>query len=145
MGFGKFLLGGVCAVGAVIAAPVVVPAAGMAMATSSALGTLGLSAGLGLATASTTTVATVVGVSAGVAGVAAGAYQEKRVDDARYEGQRSGYEKASKEFELKFGKQVNEFTECKKNYERDKAEYEALIKAMENYGKLYKRTRTETF
>ena len=34
MGFGKFVLGGVCAVGAVIAAPVVVPAAGIALATS---------------------------------------------------------------------------------------------------------------
>ena len=45
MGFGKYVLGGICAVGAVIAAPVVLPAEGIGIATS-ALGATG--AGLAL-------------------------------------------------------------------------------------------------
>lgn len=133
MGFGKFLLGGVCAVGAVIAAPIVVPAAGLAIATSSVTGAIGLTAGLGLATASTATVATVAGVTAGVAGVAAGALQEKQVDNARYAGEKSGYNKASKEFELKFEKQVAEFTKKIKNLKQNEAEYNALFADMSLY------------
>lgn len=133
MGIGKFLLGGVCAVGAVIAAPVVVPAAGMAIAASSVTGAIGLTAGLGLATAAPATVAAVAGVTAGVAGVAAGAYQEKQVDDARYEGQHSGYVKASKEYAAKFAKQVEEFTNKKKDLERDIDEYNTLVDEMLNY------------
>lgn len=133
MGFGKFLLGGVCAVGAVIAAPIVVPAAGMAIAASSVTGAIGLTAGLGLVTASSATVATVAGVTAGVAGIAAGAYQEKQVDDARYEGQKSGYNKASKEYESKFEKQVLEFTEKIKNLEQNLDEYDTLFVDMLAY------------
>lgn len=133
MGFGKFLLGGVCAVGAVIAAPIVVPAAGFALAASSVTGAIGLTAGLGLVTASSATVATVAGVTAGVAGVAAGAFQEKQVDDARYEGQKIGYNKASKEYESKFKKQVAEFTERIKNFKQNEAEYNALFTDMSVY------------
>lgn len=143
MGFGKFLLGGVCAVGAVIAAPIVVPAAGMAIAASSVTGAIGLTAGLGLVTASSATVATVAGVTAGVAGVAAGAYQEKQVDDARYEGQHSGYNKASKEYTSKFQKQVAEFTEEKKNLKQNIDEYKELIEDMLSYIEELKYKHTE--
>lgn len=74
MGFGKFLMDGICAVGAVVAAPVVLPAAGMAVAVSSLTGTVGLTAGMAMAGASTATAATV----AGVAGLAAGEVMDQK-------------------------------------------------------------------
>lgn len=86
MGFGKFLLGGLCAVGAVIAAPVVVPAAGLAVAGSLATGAVGTTIGMAAATASTATIATAAGVAAATTGIAVGAIQEKRVDESRRDG-----------------------------------------------------------
>ena len=93
MGFGKFLLGGLCAVGAVVAAPVVLPVAaaagtavaGAATAVGTAVGGVATAAGTvvgGVATAAGTTVAgTAVGTAAvgtmsaigGAVGTAAGA------------------------------------------------------------------------
>lgn len=127
MSFGKFLLGGVCAAGAIIAAPIVVPAAGLAIAGSAATGMAGLTLGLGMASAAPATVATVAGVVAGAAGVTAGAIQEKQVDDARYEGQKSGYNAASKEYENKFRKQVDAFTKDKTGLIKDLQARQQLI------------------
>lgn len=119
MGFGKYLVGGAVAVGAIIAAPVIVPAAGV---------TAGLAAVAGTGAVGT--------IGAAGAAVGIGAYQEKRVDDARYEGEQSGYVKASREYESKFEQQADDFIEYKKNCERDKEEYNALIRDMENYIKI---------
>lgn len=137
MGFGKFLLGSICAVGAVIAAPVVLPAAGLAAAGGSVAATLG---GVGLAAAAGTTAVTgttlVTGglVLAGAGGgVAAAAYVSEKIDDARYEGQKSGYIKASNEYAEKLAKQVEEFTTERKNWKQNKAEYNTLIDDMMDY------------
>lgn len=140
MGFGKWVLGGVCAAGAVIAAPIVVPAAGMAIAGSAATGMVGLSLGLGMATASSATIATTAGVAAGVAGVAAGAAQEKKIDNARVEGKQEGYKKASYEYEVKFCNQADDFLNNKKNWENDRDEYERLLK---EYGEYIKELEKE--
>lgn len=138
MGFGKFLLGGVCAVGAVIAAPVVVPAAGLALATTSMVGTgaasaAAFTAGVGMYTASSAAAATVAGVAAGAAGVAAGAAQEKKLENAYNKGRNDGIEEASKIYETKLREQYDAFMAQIKNIERDKAEYEALINEYETY------------
>lgn len=116
MGFGKWVLGGVCAVGAVVAAPVVLPAAGFALA-SSAVGatSVGLSAGLGMMAASTGTVAATA-AAAGAVGVVAGAAQEKKREDARDSGKKEGYASAVKECEDKFRKQEQFFKEKTKEY-----------------------------
>lgn len=105
MGFGKWVLGGVCAVGAVVAAPVVLPAAGFALA-SSAVGatSVGLSAGLGMMAASTGTVAATA-AAAGAAGVVAGAAQEKKREEAYDKGRRDGNVSTSKVYEEKFRSQ----------------------------------------
>ena len=79
MGFGKFLVGGLCSVGAIIAAPVVLPAAGMAIAASTVTGTIGLVAGTTLAAASTATVAATA-AAAGAAGVAVAGACENALD-----------------------------------------------------------------
>lgn len=81
MGFGKWVLGGVCAVGAVVAAPVVLPAAGLAAA---------------------------AGV-AGVAGVAAGAVQEKKTENAYNKGRKDGNIEASNVYYEKFWEQADDF------------------------------------
>ena len=109
MGFGKWVLGGVCAVGAVVAAPVVLPAAGFALA-SSAVGatSVGLSAGLGMMAASTGTVAATA-AAAGAAGVVAGAAQEKKREEAYDKGRRDGNVSASKEYEEKCQQQGKVF------------------------------------
>lgn len=81
MGFGKWIVGGVCAVGAVIAAPVVLPVAGVNAAVA-ALGVGGgalAAGGLGTAAASAASVAATAAVAgtAGTAGVKmAGAYEK---------------------------------------------------------------------
>lgn len=82
MGFGKFLVGGLCAVGAVVAAPVALPAMGMAVAASSLTGAVGVTAGLAIASAST---ATVVGTAAvaGATGVAIAGANEKRNEELK--------------------------------------------------------------
>ena len=115
MGFGKFIVGGLCAVGAVVAAPVVLPAAGLAIAGSAVTGTAGLIAGTALMGTSATTAAAV----AGVAGTAIAAASEKKAQDkedmAYARGVRSGsqgkeelkraYEYASAEKDMKINKQ----------------------------------------
>ena len=107
MGFGKWVLGGVCAVGAVVAAPVALPAMGAAILTSSTVGatTAGISAGLAMLGASSGTVATV----AGAAGFAAGAAQEKKREEAYDKGRRDGNVSASKVFEEKMRDQEQFF------------------------------------
>lgn len=74
MGFGKWVLGGVCAVGAVVAAPV------------------------------------------GAAGVAVGAAQEKKREEAYDKGRRDGNVSASKEYEEKYQKQEKVFKAKIKEY-----------------------------
>lgn len=89
MGFGKFLVGGLCSVGAIIAAPVVLPAAGMAIAASTVTGTIGLVAGTTLAAASTTTVAATA-VAAGAAGAAVAGACENVLDKREEKGYERG-------------------------------------------------------
>lgn len=80
MGFGKFLLGGICAVGAIVAAPVVLPAAAAVGAavggTAAAAGTAiaGTAAAAGTAIAGTAAAAgtAIAGTTVGGAAVAAG-------------------------------------------------------------------------
>ena len=132
MGFGKFVLGGVCAVGAVIAAPVVVPAAGIALATSTltvggAVGSAAMAVGSGMAMASSATVATAAGVAAGAAGLAAGASEEKKRGELYAKGRQDGYIKASEEYEHKLRNQYEEFMNQRKNLQDDIEEYESLI------------------
>lgn len=136
MGFGKFLLGGACAVGAIIAAPVVLPAAGMAIAGSSLTGAAGLTAGMAIAGASSTTAAVV----AGAAGVAAGAAHEKKIENAYDKGCKEGYMAASKEYEKKLRDQEAKFnqkiTELKSAAERRDAaiiELKNVIEDMTKY------------
>lgn len=117
MGFGKWVLGGVCAAGAVIAAPVVLPAAGLAIVGSSLGATgVGLTAGLGMMAASSGAVATTAAV-AGTAGVAIGAAQEKKIDNARHEGKEEGIKEASQEYEEKFRKQAEIVEKLIKEFE----------------------------
>lgn len=80
MGFGKWVLGGVCAVGAVVAAPVVLPTAGLA--------TL---------------------VTSGVAGVAAGSLYERQMEKARDEGRRESQVSVSNAYEEKMRNQEQAF------------------------------------
>ena len=95
MGFGKFLLGGVAAVGAVIAAPVVLPAAGFAVATSALTGAAGVTAGFAIAGAGATTagLATAGAIAGGTALAAGNAIekaQEKKIDEAFSRGVSAG-------------------------------------------------------
>lgn len=105
MGFGKWLLGGVCAVGAVVAAPVLLPAAGLAIAAAPATGAIGLSVGSAMMGVSAGTAAAV----AGAAGVAAGAIQEKKQEEAYDRGKKDGTASTSKEYEGKFRDQEQAF------------------------------------
>lgn len=127
MGFGKWLLGGACAVGAVIAAPVVLPAAGFAMM-GSAVGatTLGFAAALELGTASAGAVAATA-AAAGAAGVAAGSVCEKKADTARSEGRKEGYAAASDEYEKKLRMQAEKFIKKERDWKQEKVEYDQLI------------------
>lgn len=108
MGFGKWVLGGVCAVGAVVAAPVVLPAAGLAIAAAPVTGAIGVTAGLGLAAASTGTVAATA-AAAGTVGVVAGAVQEKKQEKAYDRGKNDGRTSTSKVYEEKMQKQEQIF------------------------------------
>lgn len=87
MGFGKWVLGGVCAVGAVVAAPVVLPTAGLATV-----------------------------VTSGVVGAAASSIYERQMEKARDEGRRDGNVSASKEYEEKYQKQEQIFKAKIKEY-----------------------------
>lgn len=112
MGFGKWVLGGVCAVGAVVAAPVVLPAAGLAIAAAPATGAIGLSVGSALMGVSAGTAA----AAAGAAGVAVGAAQEKKREEAYDKGRRDGNVSASKEYEEKCQQQEKVFKAKIKEY-----------------------------
>lgn len=92
MGFGKFLVGGVCAVGAVVAAPVILPAAGFAVAGSTITGAAGLTAGMALAGVSPAAAA----VAAGTAGVVvADAMEDKKEREKRDLAYERGIERGS--------------------------------------------------
>ena len=119
MGKGKWILGGLCALGAIVAAPVVAPVAGMAMlgSSSAAVG----AAGIGLIGASSTAVAAGAGVAAGAAGVAAGSVREKRDREKYDEGWDDGtiytagiYEKKMEALQSHYQKLLNDYEECKK-------------------------------
>ncbi len=133
MGFGKYVLGGICAVGAVIAAPVVLPAAGLGIATS-ALGATGagLALGTGMMAASTGTVAATA-VAAGTAGMVAGNAHEKKMDEVRAEGRRNGYIAASQEYEEKLLRQAEVFLKQEKKWEIERDKYNELLDQYEAY------------
>lgn len=125
MGFGKWVLGGVCAVGAVVAAPVVLPAAGLAIAAAPVTGAIGVTAGLGLAAASTGTVAATA-AGAGVIGVAAGVAQEKKLEKAYDRGEKDGRVSTSKVYEEKMRSQERDIKkkikECMDKIDESKEE-----------------------
>lgn len=133
MGFGKYVLGGICAVGAVIAAPVVLPAAGLGIA-GSALGATGagFALGTGMMAASTGTVAATT-IAAGTAGVAAGSAYEKKMEEVRAEGRRNGYVAASQEYEAKLRRQIESFRKQKGEWKIREDEYNELLIECENY------------
>lgn len=132
MGIGKYLLGGACAVGAIIAAPVVLPAAGAAIMGSTVTGVAGITVGATIATAGTTGVIASA-ATAGAAGLAVGTLKEKKDEKIYNDGKIEGIVEASKEYEEKFKVQANDFYTKKKNWEDDKEEYEQLISDMEDY------------
>lgn len=156
MGFGKFLLGGICAVGAVVAAPVVLPAAAAVgtMAAGAGTAVAGAAAAAGTAAAGTAvgaaaveamavvggavgTVAGAAGISsvATVAGTTAGSAAVGAITAstaAGVIGAASGIEK------MKEASETKEIAECKYKKERevfDKAEAEANME-LESLGKL---------
>ncbi len=133
MGFGKYVLGGICAVGAVIAAPVVLPAAGLGIATS-ALGATGagLALGTGMMAVSTGTVAATA-VAAGTAGMAVGSAHEKKMDEVRAEGRRNGYIAASQEYEEKLRRQAEIFLKKEGEWKIKSDEYNELLNEYEAY------------
>ena len=115
MGFGKFLIGGLCAAGAIIAAPVVLPAAGWAIAMSPVTGVAGITAGTALATTSATTAAVVAGTAGTIVADAIESKhkQEESVrneNNAYYRGVNAGSEGKS---------------EMKKAFDNERAEWKA--------------------
>ena len=130
MGFGKFLIGGICAVGAVVAAPVVLPAAGLAIAAAPVTGAVGVSAGLAIATTSAAT----AGVVAGTAGVIAGDIME---DKEHREEKESMYRKGRREtadaYETKFKKQEEEFQKVVDQLKADGAKRDEIMDVYEEY------------
>ena len=104
MGFGKYLLGSMCAVGAVIAAPVMLPAAGL--------------------------MAAPVLVNAVPTGIIAGKVHEKKVKE---EARKEGYVEASREYEERLRLQVEEFLEKKGEREIDRNKYNDLLDQYETY------------
>lgn len=143
MGFGKFVLGGVCAVGAVIAAPVVVPAATIALATSPITGAAGLAAAETLLFASSTSVAVGAAAVGGAAGMAAGAAQEKKVNNAYNQGYSEGCSDAGKEYELKLKKQEEVFQGKINELKKDAQEKDKLIDLYEVYIEELEREKVE--
>lgn len=78
---------------------------------------------------------TVAAVVAG-AGVVGGAYavgHETGRAEGEYEGEYKGRNEQAKEDELKFRKQTEEFFRQKKTYESNKAEYDAILQAYEDF------------
>ena len=130
MGFGKFLIGGICAVGAVVAAPVVLPAAGLAIAAAPVTGAVGVSAGLAIATTSAAT----AGVVAGTAGVIAGDIME---DKEHQEEKESMYRKGRREtadaYETKLKKQEEEFQKIVDKLKADGDKKDEIINEYEKY------------
>ncbi len=104
MGFGKYLLGSMCAVGAVIAAPVMLPAAGL--------------------------MAAPVLVNVVPTGIIAGKVHEKKIKE---EARKEGYVEASREYEEKIRLQAKEFLEKKGKWEIDRNQYEELLNQYATY------------
>ena len=130
MGFGKFLLGGLCVVGSVVAAPVVLPSAGLALmgaAGTGAIGTAVASAGLSVAAASTTTL---VGAGA-VGGAVLATGVTSVIADEKEKGRKEGYVAASKEFADKFKKQEEEFLKQTEILRKDLKNYQTLLSLYE--------------
>lgn len=142
MGFGKFVLGGVCAVGAVIAAPAVVPAATLALI-NPITGTAGLAAAETLLFASSTSVAVGAAAVGGAAGMAAGAAQEKKVNNAYNQGYSEGCRDAGKEYELKLKKQEEVFQGKINELKKDAQEKDKLIDLYEVYIEELEREKVE--
>lgn len=133
MGFGKWLLGGACAVGAVIAAPVVLPAAGFAVM-GSAVGATAVGATAGMAMmAGTSGAVAATAAAAGAAGLAVGAASEKKNDEAWSAGFKEGCAAASDIYEEKLRKQAEEFIKKERDWKLARDEYEQLIDQLTAY------------
>ncbi len=107
MGFGKFILGAVGAAGAVVAAPVILPTVVVSTGMAAAIG--------------------------GTVGVAAGAMQEKKVENAYNEGVKHGYDRASQKFAEWAEEYKETFYNQEKEFDNTRAIYDELISKMENY------------
>lgn len=101
MGFGKWIVGGVCAAGAVVAAPVILPATGLATV-----------------------------VTSGIVGAAASSIYERQMEKARDEGRResqvsvsNAYEEKMRSQEETFKAKIKEYVEKISEYKRKLAEY----------------------
>lgn len=132
MGFGKFLFGGVCAVGAAMAAPILMPvAAGTAL--------LAGGAGAAVATASSTALAAGVAVTAGAAGVAGiKKVEENLIDKGREEGRQENETYYNNVIEGK-NKIINDKDEMIKLLDEDcKDSREMAERAMERVDELEK-------
>lgn len=57
--------------------------------------------------------------------------------------QTEGYERASEEFEKKYRRQYDDFMNAKKTWEKDRDEYEELIKAYKEYAEELRRENEE--
>ena len=80
-----------------------------------------------------------IGISALVAVTALSVF----IKGLRYISQNQGYTKASEEFNKKFHKQYEQFITKEKNWEKDRQEYEDLIKAYEEYIDVLKRNSVD--
>lgn len=101
MGFGKWIVGGVCAAGAVVAAPVILPVTGLATV-----------------------------VTSGVVGAAASSIYERQMEKARDEGRResqvsvsNAYEEKMRSQEETFKAKIKEYMEKIGEFKRKLAEY----------------------
>lgn len=121
MGLGKFLFGGLCAVGAVIAAPVALPAAAVTLAGAGAVG-----AGVAVASASTATVATVAGVAGLTVANKVEKNQKEKISEAKKEGRKEGVKETSKKYEAKL-------KDLREKFEKQIEELENQYKASLNF------------
>lgn len=139
MGFGKFLFGGVCAVGAAMAAPILVPAVGTTLIASSIGGGAAVTAGFAMATASSTALATGAAVTAGAAGVAGiKKVEENLIDKGREEGRQENETYYNNVIEGK-NKIINDKDEMIKILDEDcKDSREMAERAMERVDQLEK-------
>lgn len=89
-----------------------------------------------VATVAATVAVAPTGIKLAVAGVGAVVqkiYHDNKVENARDEGRREGYNAASKEYEEKLAKQAEKFYLKIKDYECNKEEYDELIRKYEDY------------